>query len=61
MASVSVILHNKELRKIFRDKISAGKSKKEALIIISKKLPTMMYSIFKYNTPYDAKRVLISK
>jgi len=61
MASVSAVLHNKELKKIFRDKVSAGKSKKEALIIISKKLAIMMYSIFKYNTPYDAKRVLISK
>jgi len=61
MAAVSSVLHNKELKKIFKDKISSGKSKKEALIIISKKLATMMYSIFKYNTSYDAKRVLVSK
>jgi len=61
MAAVSSVLHNNELKKIFRDKVSAGKSKKEALIIISKKLATIMYSIFKYNQPYDAKRVLISK
>jgi len=61
MAAVSSVLHNDELRKIFRDKVSAGKSKKEALIIISKKLATMMYSIFKYNTPYNSKRVLVSK
>ena len=61
IASVSSVLHNKELKKIFKDKVSANKSKKEALIIISKKLATIMYSIFKYNTPYDAKRVLISK
>ncbi len=61
MAAVSSVLHNDELRKIFRDKVSAGKSKKEALIIISKKLATIMYSIFKYNTPYNAKRVLVSK
>lgn len=61
MAAVSSVLHNDELRKIFRDKVSAGKSKKEALIIISKKLATMMYSIFKHNTPYNPKRVLVSK
>ena len=61
MAAVSSVLHNDELRKIFRDKVSSGKSKKEALIIISKKLATIMYSIFKYNTPYNSKRVLISK
>ncbi|MCK5537305.1 MAG: IS110 family transposase [Bacteroidales bacterium] len=61
MAAVSSVLHNNELRKIFRDKVSSGKSKKEALIIISKKLATIMYSIFKYNTPYNSKRVLVSK
>ncbi|TKI69423.1 IS110 family transposase, partial [Sulfurimonas crateris] len=61
MAAVSSVLHNDELRKVFRDKVSAGKSKKEALIIISKKLATIIYSIFKYNTPYNSKRVLISK
>lgn len=61
MAAVSSVLHNDELRKIFRDKVSSGKSKKEALIIISKKLATIMYSIFKYNTPYNSKRVLVSK
>jgi len=61
MAAVSSVLHNQELKKIFRDKVSAGKSKKEALIIISKKLATMMYSIFKHNQPYDSKRVLVSK
>jgi len=60
MAAVSSVLHNQELKKIFRDKVSSGKSKKEALIIISKKLATIIYSIFKYNTPYNAKRVLIS-
>ena len=60
IAAVSSVLHNQELKKIFRDKVSSGKSKKEALIIISKKLATIIYSIFKYNTPYNAKRVLIS-
>ena len=60
MAAVSSVLHNQELKKIFRDKVSSGKSKKEALIIISKKLETIIYSIFKYNTPYNTKRVLIS-
>ena len=34
MAAVSSVRHNTELNKIFRDKLSAGKSKKEALIIL---------------------------
>ena len=38
MASVDSVLHNTQLNKLFQDKVSAGKSKKEALIIISKKI-----------------------
>ncbi len=59
MAAVASVIHNDQLRKIFRDKVSAGKSKKEALIIISKKLAAIIYSVFKYNKPYDVNRVFI--
>ena len=59
MSAVSSVLHNDELRKIFRDKVSAGKSKKEALIIIAKKIAGIIYSIFKYNQPYNPNRVLV--
>ena len=59
MAAVASVRHNRELNKVFHDKVSLGKSKKEALIIISKKLATIIYSIFKYNKPYQAKRVFI--
>ena len=60
MSAVASVLHNEQLRKIFRDKVSSGKSKKEALIIIAKKIATMIYSMFKYNTPYNPNRVLVS-
>jgi len=60
MAAVSSVLHNEQLRKIFRDKVSSGKSKKESLIIIAKKIATMMYSMFKHNTKYNPNRVLVS-
>ena len=61
MAAVGSVLHNPQLNKIFHDKVSAGKSKKEALIILSKKIATIMYSIVMYNKPYDAQRVFIPK
>lgn len=61
MAAVASVRHNTELNKVFHDKISAGKSKKEALIIISKKLATIIYSLFKYNKPYEPKRVFIPR
>jgi len=57
MAAVGSVLHNPQLNKIFRDKVSSGKSKKEALIILSKKIATIMYSIVKYNKPYEPNRV----
>ena len=38
-------------------KKSQGKSKKEALIAVSRKLATIIYAIFKYNTPYNPSRV----
>lgn len=59
MAAVSSVLHNAQLNKLFHDKVSAGKSKKEALIVISKKIAAIMYSIVKYNKPYEPHRVLI--
>jgi len=59
MAAISSVRHNEQMLKIFRDKISAGKSKKEALIIVAKKIITVIYSIFKYNKPYDTNRVLV--
>ena len=61
MAAVSSVIHNEQLRKIFRDKVSSGKSKKEALIIISKKLAAIIYSVFKYNKPYEPSRVFIPR
>ncbi len=59
MAAVSAVRHNTELHKLFRDKVSSGKSKKEALIIIAKKLASIIYSLFKYDQPYNPNRVLI--
>lgn len=59
MAAIASIRHNPELNKLFRDKVSLGKSKKEAIIIVSKKLATIIYSLFKYNKPYQSKRVYV--
>jgi len=61
MAAVASVRHNEQLRKVFMDKVSSGKSKKEALIIISKKIAVMMYSIVKYNKPYEPTRVFVPR
>lgn len=57
MASVSCLIHNPELKQYYDTKRSQGKSKQEGLIAVSRKLATIVYSIFKYNTPYDPTRV----
>ncbi len=59
MAAIGSVLHNPQLKKLFYDKISSGKSKKEALIILSKKLATIIFAIAKHNKPYDPNRVFI--
>jgi len=57
MASVSCLLHNKELKQYYDTKKSQGKSKQEGIIAVSRKLATIIYSIFRHNTPYDPSRV----
>jgi len=61
MAAVGSVLHNPQLNKLFKDKVSSGKSKKEALIILSKKIAMIMYAIVKYNKPYDSHRVFMPR
>jgi len=57
MSSVSCMLHNSQLKQLYDTKKSQGKSKKEALIAVSRKLATIIYAIFKYNIPYNPNRV----
>ncbi|PUE63323.1 IS110 family RNA-guided transposase [Arcobacter caeni] len=57
MSAVGCLLHNPELKTLYDTKKSQGKSKKESLIVVSRKLATIIYAIFKYNTPYNPNRV----
>ena len=57
MSATSCLIHNKQMKQLYDTKRSQGKSKKEGLIAVSRKLATIIYSIFKYNTPYDPNRV----
>jgi len=56
-AAVASIRHNPEMKKLYLDNISKGRSKKEALIIVSRKLMHIFYSIYKHNKPYNPDRV----
>lgn len=57
MSAVSCLIHNTQLKQLYDTKRSQGKSKKEALVSVSRKIATIIYSIFKYNIPYDPNRV----
>lgn len=61
MSAVSALLHNDQLKQLYDTKRSQGKSKKEALIAVSRKLATIIYAIFRTNTPYDPARVFTIK
>lgn len=60
MAAVSCIRHNREMRTLYNKKVSQGKSHKQALIYVAKKLSQMILSMLKTGEPYRPERVFIS-
>jgi len=56
-AAVAAIRHNNEMKKLYCDKTSQGKAKKEALVIVARKLAGIVLSIYKHNMPYNPNRV----
>ena len=56
-AAISAIRHNPEMKKLYCDKVSQGKAKKEALVIVTRKLAAIILAIYKNNTPYNPNRV----
>ena len=59
-AAIASIRHNKELNKLFRDKVSQGRAKKEALIIVARKLAHIILAIYKNNVAYNPQRVFLA-
>jgi len=57
MASVAALKHNPELRSIYHRKVSQGKAPKQALIVVARKLLTIVYSLLRYKTDYDPRRL----
>jgi len=53
MSAVACLIHNKEMRAIYQRKISQGKSKKQALIVVAKKLLQVMLAMLKSGKPYN--------
>jgi len=60
MASVASLIHNPYLKSVYKNKLSQGKSAKQALIVVSRKLACIMYSMLKNNSIYSPERAAIA-
>lgn len=60
LASVSCIRHNREMKTLYNKKVSQGKTSKQALICVAKKLAHTMLSMLKSGQEYSPERVFVS-
>lgn len=59
MAATASLIHNPYLKHIYEKKISQGKPAKQAIIVVARKLATMMYSMLKHNTSFNSDRIFV--
>lgn len=59
IAAVSCLRHNLELKSLYNRKVSQGKSPKEAIICVAKKLAHLMLSLLKTGEDYRPERVFV--
>jgi transposase len=57
MCAVASIKHNNEMRMLYQRKRSQGKTEKQSLICVAKKLAQMMLAMLKSGQPYNPARV----
>lgn len=60
LASVASIKHNPIMRSVYNKKKSQGKSSKQALIVVARKLACVAYSMLKSGNQYCESRVLVA-
>ena len=60
MAAVACLKHNPEMKTLYHKKISQGKTPKQALIAVAKKLAHLMLSMLKTGEPYRPERVFVA-
>lgn len=60
MCAVASIKHNNEMRTLYQRKRSQGKTEKQALICVAKKLAQMMLAMLKSGQPYNPARVFVN-
>lgn len=57
LASVACLKHNPYFKNLYNKKRSQGKAPKQALIVVSHKLASIIYSMLKNNSVYDPLRI----
>ena len=60
MATVACLKHNREMKSLYYKKILPGKSEKQALICVAKKLAFIMLSMLKSGETYKPERVFVN-
>jgi len=60
MAAVACLRHNPEMKSLYHKKLSQGKTEKQALICVAKKLLQIMLSMLKSGQPYNPSRVYVT-
>jgi transposase len=59
MAAVASLKHNPEMRTLYHRKCSQGKTKKQAIICVAKKLLQVMLAMLKSGEPYNPQMVFV--
>lgn len=60
LSSVAAIKHNSELKQIFKNQLALGRAKKEALIVVARKLAKIIWAIYNHNEPYSPSRIFVA-
>ena len=60
MAAVASLKHNPQMRAVYHRKISQGKTEKQALIYLGKKLLQIMLAMLKSGEPYNPLMVFVN-
>jgi len=60
LSSVACIKHNDYLRNLYHKKVSQGKAPKQALIVVARKLASIMYSMLKNNSCYNVNQLVVA-
>lgn len=60
MAAVASLKHNKEMKTLYHRKLSQGKTEKQALIYVGKKILQIALSLLKSGETYNPARVFVS-